>query len=344
VTVSVPVALVVLPASGNETLPFCGERIMSNIRTGLPVGWGLIFLAMAGVAWGTTGAAVDLVYRASDFGPMAISFWRFAGGFFLLVLARAARPRRSVNVADLTAPSRRRRIVMRVGTGLGLAVFQTAYFGAVAVTGLAVGTIVTLGAGPVLIALGARLAFGERLGRGLTAIPAALGGLMMLTLKSQGGAVHPAGVLLALLSATGYTTVTLLARWAGRTGSGEDAVTLTAWAFGVGGAVLLPAALVEGLLPRATDLAWVLVLLAYVSTVPTALAYPLYFAGAAVVRAATTSTVMLIEPVSASVLAVTLLGERLSLAAVAGTLLLVVAVTVLVVAETRLSGRARHHG
>ena len=44
--------------------------------------------------------------------------------------------------------------------------FQTAYFASVEATGLAVATVVTLGAGPVLIALGARLALGERLGRG----------------------------------------------------------------------------------------------------------------------------------------------------------------------------------
>ena len=49
-------------------------------------------------------------------------------------------------------------------------------------------------------------------------------------------------------------------------------------------------------------------LLAYVAAVPTALAYALYFAGAAVVRAATVSVIMLLEPVSAAVIAVTLAG------------------------------------
>ncbi len=309
---------------------------MSNMRVYPRVKWGLIFLVMAGVAWGTTGAAVGLVYRISDFGPMAVSFWRFVSGLFVLVLARAVRPPRSVNAARVVAQPRCLRLVVRVGVGVGLAVFQTAYFGAVAVTGLVVGTIVTLGAGPVLTALGARLMLGERQGNGLAAMAAALGGLMVLVLGDRGGAVHAEGVLLALLSATGYTTVTLLARWAGRTaGGGEDAVTLTAWAFAVGGVVILPLAAAEGLLPHTTDLARVLALLAYVAAVPTALAYPLYFAGAAVVRAATTSTIMLIEPVSATVLAVTLLGEQLSTATVVGTLLLLSAVTILAAAETR---------
>lgn len=57
-----------------------------------------------------------------------------------------------------------RRLVRVLGTGIGLTVFQSAYFAAVEATGLAVGTVVTLGAGPVLIAVGARLTMGERLG------------------------------------------------------------------------------------------------------------------------------------------------------------------------------------
>ncbi len=311
---------------------------MSNTSGVLPVGWGLTFLAIAGVTWGTTGAAVEIIYRVSDFGPMTVSFWRFVSGLSVLLLARSVGPQESVDVSEVAASPRRRRLAVRVGTGVGLAVFQTAYFGAVAETGLTVGTIVTLGGGPVLTALGARLAFGERLGNGVAAIPAALAGLVVLVLGNHGGAVHPAGVLLGLLSASGYTTITLLARWAGRAGGEhDDAGTLTAWAFGIGGAVLLPFAVAEGLLPHTTSLAWVLGLLVYVAVVPTALAYPLYFAGAAVVRAATASTIMLIEPASATVLAVALFGEQLSSAIVSGGLLLLVAVTILTVTEFRLA-------
>jgi len=310
---------------------------MSNIRATLPVGWGLGFLAVAGVAWGTTGAAADLVYRTSDFGPAAISFWRFVSGLLMLLLARAVLPRRSANAAGAGARSRHRRLVTRLGTGVGLAVFQTAYFGAVAATGVAVATIITLGAGPVLTALGARLTLGERLGHGLSAIAVALAGLVVLVLGNHGGAVTAAGALLALLSATGYTVATLLARWSARAGGGEDAVTLTGCAFAVGAVVMLPLAIVEGPLPHAKHLAEVLLLLAWVAAVPTALAYPLYFAGAAVVRGATASAVMLIEPVSATVLAVTLLGEGLSVATVAGTFLLLAAVAGLATAEARLS-------
>ncbi|MER5824803.1 EamA family transporter, partial [Streptomyces mirabilis] len=127
---------------------------MSQAASGLPLGRGLLYLIVAGAAWGTAGAAASLVYRASDMGPIALSFWRCAGGLVLLLAVRLPRHRRRRVVPAAREPLGRK--ALRIGvTGLGLAVFQTAYFAAVEATGLAVATVVTLGAGPVLIALGA---------------------------------------------------------------------------------------------------------------------------------------------------------------------------------------------
>ncbi|MFI1188177.1 EamA family transporter [Streptomyces californicus] len=304
----------------------------------LPVGRSLLYLVVAGVAWGTAGAAASLVFRVSDLGPLALSFWRCAGGLVLLAGALALRPRRARREPE----PRRRRLVRVLGTGIGLTVFQSAYFAAVEVTGLAVGTVVTLGAGPVLIAVGARLLLGERLGRGgLAAVAGALAGLVVLVLGGGGGDVVPAGALLALLSAAGYAAITLLTRWLGRDGGGGDALTTSAWAFGVGAVGLLPLAAGEGLVPHTAEAGQVLGLMAYVAAVPTALAYALYFAGAAAVRSATVSVIMLLEPVSAAVIAVTVLGERLTPATVLGTLLLLTAVAGLALAEARGAAAAR---
>ncbi|MEI7031541.1 DMT family transporter [Streptomyces pratensis] len=311
---------------------------MSLSASALPVGRSLLYLAVAGIAWGTAGAAASLVFRVSDLGPLALSFWRCAGGLLLLAGALVLRPRRALRQPE----PRRRRLLRVVGTGVGLTLFQSSYFAAVEVTGLAVGTVVTLGAGPVLIAVGARLLLGERLGRrGLAAVAGAPAGLAVLVLGGEGGDVVPAGVLLALLSASGYAAITLLTRWLGRDGGGGDALATSAWAFGVGAVGLLPMALAEGLVPHTAETARVLWLLLYVAAVPTALAYALYFAGAAVVRSATVSVIMLLEPVSAAVIAVTLLGERLTAATVVGTLLLLAAVAGLALAETREAAAAR---
>ncbi|MEV7795284.1 EamA family transporter [Streptomyces sp. NPDC087512] len=309
---------------------------MSNAVSGLPVGRGLLYLIVAGAAWGTAGAAASLVYRTSDMGPVTLSFWRCAIGLLLLLAARPLRPRVRPDVREPL----RRKAVRATLTGLGLAVFQTAYFAAVQATGLAVATVVTLGAGPVLIALGARLVLGERLGRGgAGAVVGALAGLGVLVLGDGRTTVDPWGVLLALVSAAGYSAMTLLTRWWGRDGS-ADAADTSVGAFAVTSLCLLPPALVEGLVPHTADPVRLLWLLAYVAAVPTALAYGLYFAGAAVVRSATVSVIMLLEPVSAAALAVVLLGEHLTAATLAGTLLMLGSVAGLAVAEAR-QARAR---
>ncbi|MGV9314806.1 DMT family transporter [Streptomyces sp. NPDC003691] len=310
---------------------------------GVPsVGRSLLCLIVAGLAWGTAGAAASLVFAAGGPGPLSLSFWRCAGGLLLLLGVLALRRRsRPGGATPVTRPeSRGRRLVRLLGTGIGLTVFQSAYFAAVQATGLAVATVVTLGAGPVLIAAGARALLGERLGAGGTAaVGGALAGLAVLVLGGGNGTVRTSGVLLALLAAAGYAAITLIARGLGRSG-GSDPVTTTAWSFGVGAVCLLPLALAEGFFPTTGDPLRVLLLLGYVAAVPTALAYVLYFVGAAAVRAATVSVVMLLEPVSAAVMATAFLGEELTGATVLGTLLLLTAVVGLARTESR-PGRVR---
>ncbi|MFD4133179.1 DMT family transporter [Streptomyces goshikiensis] len=305
----------------------CAETHVLN-QSPASSGRSLLYLVIAGTAWGTAGAAASLLFLASDLGPLSLTFWRCAGGLVVLlgVLAVRRRPRRAAR------PS----VGSLVATGLMFTLFQAAYFAAVQATGLAVGTVVTLGAGPVLIALGARHWMGERLGAGgVVAVGGALAGLAVLVLGSGGGEVRPAGVGWALLSAAGYAGMTLRARWLGQRGAGGDPLVTTVWSTGVGAVCLLPFAVVEGLLPHTVELGRVVWLLVYVATVPTALAYALYFTGAASVRAATVSVIMLIEPVSAAVIAVLLLGERLTGAVVLGTVLLLAAVGALIAAEAR---------
>ncbi|MGG8408952.1 hypothetical protein ACM614_21350, partial [Streptomyces sp. 12297] len=60
-----------------------------------PLGRSLLSLIVAGAAWGTAGAAASLLYLASDLGPLALTFWRCAGGLVLLLGALALRRRRA---------------------------------------------------------------------------------------------------------------------------------------------------------------------------------------------------------------------------------------------------------
>ncbi|TJZ58640.1 EamA/RhaT family transporter [Streptomyces piniterrae] len=312
----------------------------------LPVGRGLLYVTFAATAWGTAGAAAALLYRGSGLGPISLTFWRTFGGLVLLLAVVAGRALLRRRTGALTVPRPyeplRRRLTRIVVTGLALAVFQAAYFASVEATGLAVGTVVTMGAGPVLIAIGARLTMGERLGAGgVLAVVGALAGLTVLVLGGGGaGTVRPAGIGYALLSAAGCAAMTLTTRRMGR-GGASDPYASTISAFAVCALILLPFAAVEGLWPQAHDLGRSLILTGYIAAVPTALAYGLYFAGLAAVRAATASVISLIEPVSAAALAVLFLGERLTMATAAGTAVLLTAVAALAVTEARGAVAAR---
>jgi len=117
---------------------------------------------------------------------------------------------------------------------------------------------------------GARLTLGERLGRGgVLAVTGALAGLGVLFAGGGDSSVDARGVLLALVSAAGYSAMTLLTRRWGR-GGGADATADAVGAFAVTALCLLPFAVAEGLLPHSTEPVGALVLLAYIAAVPTA--------------------------------------------------------------------------
>ncbi len=134
----------------------------------------------------------------------------------------------------------------------------TAHFASVQQAGLTVATAVTLGSGPVLVTIGARLALGERSGAaGTVAVASGVAGLVLL-MGGADGSTGPApllGIGYALLSAAGYAGVTLLGRFAGREKAG-GAFESTVTGFAVGTVCLLPTALLEGILPDMERPAW----------------------------------------------------------------------------------------
>ncbi|GAA4441825.1 hypothetical protein GCM10023148_49020 [Actinokineospora soli] len=88
----------------------------------------------------------------------------------------------------------------------------------------------------------------------------------------------------------------------------------------VGGGLLLLLALAAGMaLPAGGD---VLLIAAYLGIVPTALAYGAYFAGLRGAPAVTAALCSMLEPLTATVLAVVLLDDRMTAAGVVGAALL----------------------
>jgi drug/metabolite transporter, DME family len=281
---------------------------------------GLAAVLGAAVLWGTVGIAAALLYERTDISPFAVGFARLGLAAVVLALLLSLRGQR------LTVP---RALLPRVAlVGVCMALYQACFFAAVALAGVSIATLVTLGLAPVLVAIGARVFFGDRHGRVvLAALGLALAGLVLLV-GAPGGettaAAAAAGGLVACGSATGYAGLTLLGRALSGSVAPQQLVVLGA----AGGAVvLLVPALVAGVaLPTS---AAVLGLQLYLGLVPTVLAYTLFFSGLRTVRATAASIATLLEPLVAATGAALLLGERLTPVGLVGGALLLLAVVLL---------------
>ncbi|MFG1814020.1 DMT family transporter [Kribbella sp. NPDC049174] len=265
---------------------------------------GLLYVALAGVAWGTGGPTGALLFQHSGLDSTAISFWRLLGAALWLAVACRVLARGPIIQQFAAAPLR------YLLSGLGLAVCQLGYFAAIPRVGVAVATVVSLGAGPVIIALGAR----ERITS--TLLIAVLG--LALLISGGAGTGHGSllGIAFSLLSAAGYALTTLLNR------DQQDPITSAFLGFAVGAVILLPLAMTGGLIPA--PVSWPL--LAYFGLVPTALAYALFYTGLRAIRASTAAVIALIEPLLAAAIGVLAFHERLTTLSLIGAAVLLAAV------------------
>lgn len=190
-----------------------------------------------------------------------------------------------------------------VGLGaLGVAGYQLTFFAAVSETGVAVGTVVALGSGPVFAGLLAREPLSARWA-GATAL--AVAGVTVLVAAGGSAEIDPGGVALALGAGLSYATFTVAAKGL-VAAHGPEAVM--ARLFGSGALLLSPVLVVRGL--GAVGSAGGLALALYLGAVATALAYVLFGRGLRHLPASEVATLTLAEPLTATALGVVVLGER----------------------------------
>lgn len=289
---------------------------------------GLPLVVLGAVLWGTGGlAGAALADVGVPVVVVATARLLTGGGLLLVVLALAGR-------LGVRAGNRvvRRRVLL---TGALAALYQGSYFLAVELSGVAVATLVALGAAPVVAETATAVLGRRRPSRVVVgALGLALVGLVLLVGTPRGSAL---GVLPALVSAGAFATTTLVNR---HPVPGLGPLALTATSFTAGGLLLLPAAVVVGgaaglVEPRA------LALVAFLGVVPTAAAYGAYFTGLRSVPATTATVVALLEPAVATAGAAVLLGERPGVGGVVGGLTLVGAVVLLARASPTMDNGLR---
>lgn len=199
--------------------------------------------------------------------------------------------------------------------GVGQACFQVSFLAAVTTVGVATGTLVAIGATPLLTGLVATV----RTRRPTRAwlVVTAIGVLGLYLLVGVGDRAEPLGLLVALAAAASYATFIVAGAELGKLDQPVD--TVLPVVFGLATLTLSPALLVS-------DWAWLptgggIAMLAWLATVPTVLAYALFNRGLVHVEPPTAATLGLVEPLVATVLALLLLDEALGWVQVLGALL-----------------------
>lgn len=270
------------------------------------------YVLLAAVLWGTTGTAQALAQALAPAGapPLAVGAARLAIGGGVLLLWAWGRGR----LADGRAWHKRPLLL----SALAVAAYQPFFFGGVARTGVAVGTMVAIGSAPVIAGLWQWAVWGVRpSARWLAATVCAVAGCGLLALSGGEVAVDAGGMLLALGAGGSYALFALMTKELLRDHAPE---TVTAVVFSLGALLLLP-------LLFFVDISWLarpsgLTAALWLGVIATALAYLLYTRGLAHTPVATAVTLSLAEPLTAALLGIFLLGESVTGLTLAGMVLI----------------------
>ena len=259
-------------------------------------GRAVAMVLLAAVLWGTTGTARAL--GPEDASPLSVGAVRIAIGGAVLVLIALARG---------TVFATRWPLLPAALSALAVAAYQLTFFEGVAKTGVAVGTILAIGSAPAFAGLFSWLALRERpSARWLVATAIAVAGLVLLVMPNGVAAFDPRLAVFPLAAGASYAVYATSSK---RLLHAGDSVAVAAIAFGGGALLLVPVLFLR-------DVSWVAtprgaVVALELGLVATVLAYLLFTSALSRLPVSWGATLSLGEPVTASLLGLAVLGERL---------------------------------
>ncbi len=283
----------------------------------------------AAVLFGTTGTSQAL--GPDDATPLAIGAVRLAiGGTGLALIAFAlahrhrVRAERRADAGTHSRPSLRagkgavRPLALMVLTGVCLATYQPLFFLGTERNGVAVGTVIALGSAPVMAGLLEWL-ITRRSPSATWAVATALATVGVVLLGAGGnatgsGGTDPVGLMGSLGAAASFAIIA----------NAQRRLLDDGWdPFTVVGSMGASSAVIAFVVLPFVDLSWLattagLTMGLWLGIGTISIAYVLFTWGLSALTAATAATLTLGEPLTASVLGIVVLGEQLSVAAMAG--------------------------
>lgn len=287
---------------------------------------GEIWIILAAVLWGTTGTSQ--AFAPQNASPLSIGAVRLAlGGLALLIFSRW----HGQSLRGMDWP-----LATTLLSGLSMAAYNLFFFAGVAKTGVATGTIVTIGSAPILAGLLGWFMRKERPGWkwGLATALAVSGGII-LVVPGENLTLDTLGIVFALLSGLAYAAFAVASK---NLLDRVQAETAMAVVFCLGAALLSPLLFTQ-------DLSWLLETRGWAAALhlglfATAAAYLFYGHGLKSTPVAKATSLTLAEPLTASLLGILVLGEHFNPSAGLGIGLIFAGLAILSI--QRKSHEARH--
>ena len=279
---------------------------------------GYWFVLLAACLWGTNGTVQALAPEAAQ--PLVIGALRILlGGLALLGVAA---------LRGVLRDGHRWAFWPTLIAALSMAAYQLFFFAGVERTGVAVGTIVGIGSTPILAGPIGFIVRGERPGRRW--VVATLLGILgsgLLILMGRSIQLDLLGIFLATLAGASYAVFATASKGLIEQHATEAVMAVT---FCLGALFVLP-------LLFTAELGWLAqpsgaLAVLHLGLITAALGYLLFGRGLQLVPVATAATLTLAEPLTAGLLGVLVLGEKLTLPAFLGILLIFAGLAVLSIA------------
>lgn len=266
---------------------------------------GMCGVLSAAILWGTTGTAATFAPQVS---AVAIGAVAMGMGGILQALFAAR------SIARFAEQLRSNWCVLLIGA-IAVAIYPLAFYVSMHLAGVTVGTVIAIGSAPLFSALIEYCLQGQKLSvRWMLGASLGIAGMLLLSIAKNGShqlasesTAVTSGVILGLIAGFTYAVYSWAAHRLMQRGiASRVAMGAT---FGIGGVLLMPILAVTGagLLASWNNAAVGL----YMALVPMFMGYICYGFGLARIPASMATTITLIEPAIAAILAVVIVGERL---------------------------------
>lgn len=281
-----------------------------------------IAVLFAAMLWGTTGTTQT--FLQDGISPFAVACVRSGiGGGVLLIIAVIMR-----KMNWQSWPWK-----WTIAAALSIALFQCLFFSSIRFTGVAIGTVVTIGSAPVFAGLIEWFIWKVKPTRiwGVATSLAIIGCILLFVNRGQ-AVVDPFGVGLALGGGLMFALYTNVSK---QLTKGAETLPAVAMTFSLCALFLVPLALMGGF-------TWIgsmnnLVPMLYMGIMTTSIAYLLFLGGLRLVSSSAAVTLSLAEPLTAALLGVFFLGEYLSWTSWGGVLFILGGILVLTFSSRNVS-------